>query len=89
MSVSRVAGGAELLAEAFVERVDVDVFDGREPAVLAIELAPSLRVSDVDPIGGAVTGAPKTSSLNKLGISFGGQGAVTMPVTAWQSHVGT
>lgn len=24
-----------------------------------------------------------------LGISFGGHGAVTMPLTTWQSHVGT
>ena len=57
--------GVKLLSEAFVERVDVDVFDSQAPAVPAIELAAVLCVSGVDPIGDAVTCARKSTSLNK------------------------
>ena len=64
MSVSLVGCGAELLAEAFGERVEVDGLDGGQAAVLAMELASSLRFSDLKPIRGAVTGAPETTTLN-------------------------
>ena len=48
-----------------MEWVDVDVFDGGQAAVPAIELASSLCFSDSNPIGGVVTGVPEAISLNK------------------------
>ena len=76
MSVSLVGGVAELRAKAFVERVEVDVFDGGQATVPAIELAPSLRFSDVDPIGCAVAGALESITVDE---GFEQDGAI--PVT--------
>jgi hypothetical protein len=44
------------LAEAFVERVGINVLDGGWAAVAAIEFPSPLSFSYVNPIGGAVTG---------------------------------
>ena len=65
MDSSRGRMGAELLAEISGERIEEDIFDREFAARIAVQLAPSFGLADVDPIGRTVTGALKTVFLDE------------------------
>ena len=57
--------GAELPLEVARERVDPDAFDGLGVAMQGVELAATLRIAEVLPVGGLVAGAGKARLLDE------------------------
>src|SRR3990172_10589823 len=56
---------AELPLEVARERIDPDAFDRLSVAMQGVELAPSLRIAKVLPVGGLVRGAGEARLLDK------------------------
>ncbi len=52
--------GAETFSAVRIEWIKPDVFDGQLGLVLRVELAPPLGLSDMNPVGGSITGADKS-----------------------------
>jgi hypothetical protein len=56
---------AQLPLEVACERIDPDAFDGLSVAMQSIELAATLRIAEVSPVGGLVAGAGKAWLLDE------------------------
>src|SRR5438445_4826053 len=73
----------EQALEVARERIDPDVFDGLSVSMLSVELAATLRVAELLPVGGFVAGAGKARLLDEgfqqdrpigvVGLPVGGQ----------------
>ncbi len=75
----------EELAEVGGERIDPDAFQGEGAGVGRVELPPSLRVADAEPVGGLVTGARETSLLDEGLQQRGSVAVAVLPVMREQA----
>lgn len=58
-------GGGEDGAEGFLERVEIDILDGKSILVLDVEFSPTLGLADMDPVGSFVAGSLETVALDE------------------------
>ena len=56
---------AEMTLEVACKRIDPDAFDGLSVSVQGVELASALRIAEVLPVGGLVTGTGETRLLDE------------------------
>ena len=54
-----------MVAEAAMERVEVDVLDGLVAEVMAVEFAATLGLTDAGPVGGAEAGPGEARALDE------------------------